>query len=485
MNGRRAFITALAGLMCGGPTSRILADGRTYYVRQGGSDLSSGLSPDSALRSIQRAVALATGAGNSIIIGPGVYYEQVLIGSGSGLTASSGTEEAPNTIIADLTGAETGDAAAPVVLEGDGVREWGLRISQRDHWAVSGLTFRGQSQQAIFISSATGIDVESCTIHAPSRAGIEANDCAEIVIGGNTFTRDTDSGSCIVIDAESRIGRASLDEQHDGDDDHGEHRDSETENRRVDRERSHAWGRYKRNRPAPGETIVIESNRFAVLGGLYLASDYTREEHGRRGHGGERINGIDVNAHGDGATVHILNNIGSDCCNGINLRLEGDHATGIVANNSLAGCWIGIRVSGRSDRVLLSDNIVTHSRFAIAAAGRGSRMTISGLLTFDIGGATLLGDGPNSIVGHVENVDPRWVAPGAGNFAPDADSPAIDAGRGAAGLTTDIRGLSRPYDGDGNGDAHPDLGAYEYHPVEDDDRRLRLVEWREVGVQRE
>lgn len=480
----RMFSSMILGLVCCGVTSVGLADGRTYFVRQSGSDLSNGLTPDSALRSIQRAVALATGSGNSVIVGPGVYYEQVYVGSGVGSMAGNGTAEAPNVIIADLTGAQTGDPAAQVVIEGDGVRDCGMRITQRDHWSVSGLTFRGQGQRAIFIDRAAGIDVESCTIYAPTIAGIEATNCSELLISGNTFTRDPESGSCIVVSAEAHAGRPRGEDEHERgeerrEDSHGKD-DRRHESRDDDHGRDRAKGHFRPSRRIPGETVVIESNRFPMLGELYLASNFGREEHGRRNRVHERVYGIDVAAQGDGATVQIFNNVGSDCYNGIRLRLEGDRASGVIAGNSLAGCWIGIHVSERGGRVLLSDNIVAHSRFAIAAMGHGSKMTISGLLTFDVGGATVLGDGPKSIEGHRQNVDPKWVAPSAGNFALEADSPAIDSGLGAAGLATDIRGLARPYDGNGNRDAKSDLGAYEYHPDEDGTRRLRLVEWREI-----
>ena len=42
------------------------------------------------------------------------------------------------------------------------------------------------------------------------------------------------------------------------------------------------------------------------------------------------------------------------------------------------------------------------------------------------------------------------------------DSPAIDAGDNSACSAVDQRGISRPVDGDGDGDAVCDIGAYEY-----------------------
>ncbi len=55
-----------------------------------------------------------------------------------------------------------------------------------------------------------------------------------------------------------------------------------------------------------------------------------------------------------------------------------------------------------------------------------------------------------------DNGGPTWthaIAPG---------SPAIDNGNPWTTLSTDQRGFPRRYDGDGNGVANPDIGAFEY-----------------------
>lgn len=444
----RVMHVAMMLLVWGGSRAATLADGRTYYVRQGGSDMNDGLGPDTAVRSIQRAVSRCAVAGNTIIVGPGVYYEQVFIGSGSGSAAGNGTADNPNLIVADATGSETGDTAAPVVIEGDGVRECGISLSDRDNWAIVGLSFRGQSQRAISAQRCDGIEIESCTIDLQRQAGIEANDCDALHIAGNTFNRGSHSGSCIVVQGTSRDN-----DHHDG------HNDNHS------------------------RTIVIESNRFSLIGDLYLESDFARGGHGRHDHHDGETYGIRVEATGDRARVQIVNNVGSDCWAGISVQLDGDDASGVIANNSLAGCRAGIEADTSHGSLLVADNIIAQSTFAIVAQRHNRGLEISGLLTFEIGGSVVLGeDGPKAIVGHLRNVDPKWVAPSAGNFALDARSPAVDAGLGAGGLGRDLRGLERPWDGDGDGEAVADLGAYEYRP-EDQQRSLRLVQWREIEPQ--
>ena len=57
--------------------------------------------------------------------------------------------------------------------------------------------------------------------------------------------------------------------------------------------------------------------------------------------------------------------------------------------------------------------------------------------------------------------DPRFVDPGAADLHLQASSPAVDAAVDV-GLTVDFDGLPIPIDGNGDGRAAPDIGAYEY-----------------------
>lgn len=88
-------------------------DGQDLFVRTTGDDANSGRSPDQALRTVQRA-AKVIGRGSTVYVGPGRYTGRVAI------TDVMGSEAAPVRLIADPSGAHTGDRGGDVILDADG-----------------------------------------------------------------------------------------------------------------------------------------------------------------------------------------------------------------------------------------------------------------------------------------------------------------------------------------------------------------------------
>jgi len=71
---------------------------------------------------------------------------------------------------------------------------------------------------------------------------------------------------------------------------------------------------------------------------------------------------------------------------------------------------------------------------------------------------------PTNGVGNID-ADPRFVNAAAGDFRLRPDSPCIDAGTNLSDvITTDIVGEFRPWDGNRDGAAAFDMGAYEFRP---------------------
>ncbi len=63
---------------------------------------------------------------------------------------------------------------------------------------------------------------------------------------------------------------------------------------------------------------------------------------------------------------------------------------------------------------------------------------------------------------HSVQIDPLLSNPGNASFELTGSSPAVDAGNNSLSSATDINGGARPHDGDGDGTAVVDMGAYEY-----------------------
>jgi len=406
----------------------------TYYVRTSGSDSLDGLTPETAFLTIQKGVNMCDGAGHIVYVGPGTYYEEVEIGHGAGEEARDGTAAQPNRIIGNPAGDITGDDPGQIIVDGENSRNYGIRLNKRDYWSLEHLTVHGQNAYAIYSDKSDGLRIANCTISPPTnydKYAVYTYRGDDLTIVDNVIARTLDSGSGIYVVNCS------------GD-------------------------------------VRVERNRFSLTGSGYLSMGY-KTGTGQRG--GYTYGILVYGYHKGSSNITVANNIGSDCYLGIYVYAYGKNCPARVECNSLSGCTYDLYTHTNKGTSVVADNIVTDSYYGMYSYNYRGTCTISGMLTNEITNRALYsytrGGGSTSTEGIIEDEDPLWSDPAAGDFAIASTSPAVDAGLGQASAAADIRGVIRPFDGDGDETATGDFGAYEYNPEYDEEANPVIVRWRE------
>lgn len=158
--------------------------------------------------------------------------------------------------------------------------------------------------------------------------------------------------------------------------------------------------------------------------------------------------------------------IGMDCAAGLtNVTFSGNDGDGVV---------VGLYFGGIAR--LMNVTSTNNGGVAVRCIDSSTAALTNCILWGDEGGEIALGPeaglsadhcliqggyaGPGNVA-----IDPRFVDAGADDLRLRAGSPAIDSGTGVGAPSADLDGVSRPMDGDGDGIAAVDMGAYEYSRV--------------------
>lgn len=195
LTGSIVLATACGGGGGGGGGSRP----DVLYVRAAaGSDANTGASTDDAFASIARAAGLATD-GDMIIVGPGTY----------GLVDIDrlvGTSRQPVVFLADESGAMTGDAAGPVVVDA-AQNSFGFRLSRSTYITIDGFEFvnaTGSNGAGVHIrSNSDNVIVRNCVVR-DNRDGIRVQASDDVLLFDNLIVQNTNRGLRIA-DGSDRI----------------------------------------------------------------------------------------------------------------------------------------------------------------------------------------------------------------------------------------------------------------------------------------
>jgi hypothetical protein len=150
--------------------------------------------------------------------------------------------------------------------------------------------------------------------------------------------------------------------------------------------------------------------------------------------------------------------------------IDATNVTIVGTDPSVTGVHSAGVFTGATTQITLDNSVVADVTHSIARTGTGGGTGSVTARHSAYDHATLFESGPGSLDQTQANLDltaPGFVDDAAGDYRLAPDSPLRDAGdpAPAAGLAaTDLAGKARALDGNGDGLAAPDIGAFEFQP---------------------
>lgn len=430
-------IYAKDGFSCGWDCVFGVATSTTFFVATNGNDANSGTSMSAPLRTIQAAVNKCTEAGSVIYIAPGTYSERLQIGTGAGSGVATGTENEPIRVIGDVNGTNTNRNPGSVVLDGSNQYERGIELQGVDYWAFDGLSVSGFTQYGIY-ATGSGFSFANATIEVPATYGIYATVDTETQISACRFDRGATSGTA-------------------------------------------AWLQCAAG--SSGVDLVFSNNDMTLRAEAYLSRNYAAGA-GENGVRSSNDGGYGLVAYGTQSgqwgTVTVANNLFSDVFLPIYCYAADSSSEIHIVNNTISGCMYSIyaQAPSGSSSVVANNNIISKSYYGLmTSTGGSSTVSVTALLEHEIT-YTMSAYG-RAYEFDIITGDPLFMDPPQGDYSLCTRSPGVDAGTMRYAPSTDFAGYSRPLDGNDDGVAQIDLGAFEQ--VGECASSVRVVQWREIG----
>jgi len=430
----------------------------TYYVSQvDGDDSYNGLYPtyqggsDGPWLTLGKSVSDVS-SGDTVYLRGGTWQdEQLYIGYKNYNSTTTWKAYPGETPVIDMRNSGTTEATAP-----------GIFCKGTDYVYIDGITVRNSGHDAIRFQGCDHTKVINCTTEHSRRAGIYMVVLDDFEVAYNTVKwtqchhADHDHDEWTARSEECiSIAQASNGEVHHNSVSHGTEEYQGGEGINVKNGCSYIYVHH--NIVDQARDDGVESTRYCMG-----VDGWTLETHHIYFYNNIVMNGswgIQFNSEEGGYTHHIYawNNIIIHCGHGMM------HGGGIGFpryggnpglcehmywwNNIIYDCYYGFR----GDKEELGTDIFVQNNIFSSSTQADTYFPVSDPadITFD---HNLFSE-----------TDPKFVDASGGDFHLQSDSPAIDAGFDFSGFfTDDYDGNTRPVDGDSNGSAEFDIGAFEY-----------------------